>query len=98
MTASVIFTTAARVELLDAQDWYEAQQSGLGSRFRGEVESVVQRLLDNPLQFPVVFHDIHRARLRKFPYALFFRVETDALVVIACFHGSRDPQQWQRRT
>jgi hypothetical protein len=40
---------------------------------------------------------VHRARLRKFPYSLFFRVEISALVVIACFHGSRDPQRWERR-
>jgi hypothetical protein len=40
---------------------------------------------------------VHRARLRNFPYGLFFRVEISALVVFACFHGSRDPQRWERR-
>lgn len=59
---------------------------------------VVNRMTENPYQFPVVLQDVHRARLRKFPYSLFFRVETQFLVVIACFHGSRDPQRWQERT
>jgi plasmid stabilization system protein ParE len=40
---------------------------------------------------------VRRARATKFPYALFFLVEADALLVIACFHGSRDPRQWQKR-
>lgn len=48
------------------------------------------------MQFPVVFKNVRRARLRKFPYALFFRIMPDALFVIACFHGSRGPNQWQR--
>jgi plasmid stabilization system protein ParE len=93
----VIFTPPARAELLDAQDWYEARHPGLGMRFREEVEAAVLRLRENPHQFPIVFRDVHRARLRKFPYGLFFRVEISALVVIACFHGSRDPQRWERR-
>ena len=93
----VIFTPPARAELLDAQDWYEARQPGLGMRFREEVEATVLRLQENPHQFPTVFRDVHRARLRKFPYGLFFRVEIGTLVVIACFHGSRDPQRWERR-
>jgi plasmid stabilization system protein ParE len=93
----VIFTPSARAELVDAQDWYEAKNRGLGTRFREEVETTVLRLQENPHQFPVVFRDVHRARLRKFPYGLFFRVEMIAIEVIACFHGSRDPQRWERR-
>ena len=30
----VRFTEAARAELIDAQDWYEAEAPGLGRRFR----------------------------------------------------------------
>jgi toxin ParE1/3/4 len=93
----VIVTPAARAELLEAQDWYEARHRGLGDRFLEEVEATVLRLRENAHQFPAVFRDVHRARLRRFPYALFFRAEANAIVVIACFHGSRDPQRWERR-
>ena len=34
--------------------------------------------------------------VRRFPYALFFVVEQQTLFVIACFHVSHDPSQWQR--
>jgi plasmid stabilization system protein ParE len=93
----VNFTPPARVELIAAQDWYEAKLPGLGTRFREEVGETVLRMRENPYQFPIVLRDVHRARLRKFPYGLFFRIEISALVVIACFHGSRDPQRWERR-
>jgi plasmid stabilization system protein ParE len=81
----VLFTEAAGAELIDAQDWYEAQAPGLGRRFRAEIDSVVQRMADNPRQFPVVFKTLRRARAKKFPYALFFLIEPDALSVVACF-------------
>ena len=49
------FTEAARAELIDAKDWYEAEAPGLGRRFRTEIDSVVRRMADNPRQFPTVF-------------------------------------------
>ena len=95
---SVLFSQAARTELLAAQAWYEREAPGLGRRFRNEVDAVVERLTDNPQHFPVVFKNVRRARTRRFPYALFFVIQTDVLFVIACFHSSRNPTRWQRRT
>ena len=53
---------------------------------------------DNPRRFPTVFKNVRRALVRRFPYSLFFVVEDAALIVIACFHASRDPSHWQKRT
>jgi plasmid stabilization system protein ParE len=94
----VIFTQRARAELIEAQDWYEKELPGLGRGFRAAVDAVVQRMSATPLQFPVVHKNVRRALLRRFPYALMFVIEADeTLTVIACFHGSRDPEHWQKR-
>jgi plasmid stabilization system protein ParE len=94
----VIFTWPARAELIHAQDWYENEVPGLGRRFRAAVDAVVTRISANPRQFPIVYKNIRRALLRRFPYALMFVIEADgSLTVIACFHGSRDPARWQKR-
>jgi plasmid stabilization system protein ParE len=92
----VRLTEAARAELIDAQDWYEAEVPGLGDRFRAGIDTVIGRMADNPRQFPTVFKTLRRARTKKFPYALFFLVEPDGLLVVACFHSSRDPRHWQK--
>ncbi|MFZ0305414.1 MAG: type II toxin-antitoxin system RelE/ParE family toxin [Terracidiphilus sp.] len=95
---TIIFTQAARQELIDAQDWYERESPGLGRHFRLAIESAVDRISANPDQFPIVHKNIRRALLRRFPYALMFVAESDdGITVIACFHGSRDPARWQRR-
>ncbi len=44
----VIFTPAARSELLEAQDWYEAQQLRLGTQFREQLQATVVRMAENP--------------------------------------------------
>ena len=94
---SVNFTKAARAELIAAQDWYEGEATGLGRRFRQAIDALIERMSDNSRQFPTVFKNVRRALLRRFPYALFFVVEDDTVIVIACFHASRDPSHWQKR-
>jgi plasmid stabilization system protein ParE len=95
---SVVFSPAARAELIEARDWYAARNEELADRFIAEIENLVARIAARPRQFPVVHGDVPRARFRRFPYALFFRIVGGTLQVIACFHGKRDPRQWQRRT
>jgi len=44
------------------------------------------------LRFPVVYKkNRRRAGIRQFPYGIFFVVEDDRVVVIACFHGKHGP-------
>lgn len=93
----VVFTQAARLELIEAQDWYENEAAGWGRRFREAMNALTGRMSANPRQFPIVFKNVRRALLCRFPYPLFFVVDGDTLLIIACFHASRDPAQWQRR-
>jgi plasmid stabilization system protein ParE len=95
---TVVFTQAARAELIEAQDWYEGEAAGFGRHFREAIDALTERMSTDPQQFPIVFRNARRALLRRFPYALFFAVEGNTLFVIACFHASRDPLQWQKRT
>jgi hypothetical protein len=48
---TVIFTQAARAELIDAQDWYEHEAAGLGRHFREAVDVLTERLNTNSQQF-----------------------------------------------
>ena len=92
----VRFTQTARAELIEAQDWYEDEAAGLGRRFREAIDALTERMSTNPRKFPVVYKNLRRDLLRRFPYSLFFVVDDDTLLVIACFHASRDPSHWQK--
>jgi hypothetical protein len=48
---SVIFTQAARAELIEAQDWYDREATGLGRRFRQAIDTLVERMIA-PGSFP----------------------------------------------
>jgi hypothetical protein len=36
MTRKIVFMPAARLEVIEAQDWYEKEKAGLGAEFRAE--------------------------------------------------------------
>lgn len=97
MTLPVVFTEAAREDVLHAFDWYEARQPGLGQSFVAELDAVIARIGDAPHQFPLVQGPIRRGLLRRFPYAIFFRLTPAAAQMIACLHTARNPSTWQGR-
>lgn len=72
MTLPVFVTVAARAEIIAARDWYEVRQRGLALRFDAELDAVIDRISENPLQFPLVRKEARRAMLRRFPYGVFF--------------------------
>lgn len=84
--------------MIEAQDWNESQVSGLGRRFRNAVDELVERMSAHPRQFPVVYKNIRRLLLHRLPYSLCFVIDGETLLVIACFHASRNPERWQNRT
>jgi plasmid stabilization system protein ParE len=97
VTLSIFFLPDAEADLLEAQAWYDGRAFGLGSRFFDAVESTLMRMVGAPQQFPTVHGDIHRALVRRFPYALYFRIEQDGVYVLACTHTSRALERWRGR-
>jgi len=97
MSLRVIFRAAARIEFEEATTWYDKERHGLGEEFLREIDEVIFRVAEKPERFPLIFSDVRKAVAKRFPYAIFFRVRGVSLVILAVFHGRRDPTIWRRR-
>jgi plasmid stabilization system protein ParE len=64
----------------------------MGRDFLNELERVERFIRMNPLLYPRVEQEIHRANLRRFPYSLFYVVDGGTVFVLSCFHQHRDPK------
>jgi plasmid stabilization system protein ParE len=93
----VVWIPEANEGLLEARAWYDNIRSELGERFALSVEATVETIAEYPMQFPVVHRSRRRAGVWRFPYGIFFEVQEHRIVVIACFHGRRNPRRWQTR-
>ena len=50
-----------------------------------------------PEMYAAAFRGVRPAKLRRFPYVVYYRVLADRIEVLAVLHGSRDPRIWQGR-
>lgn len=83
------YTASALADIEAAYNWYEDQKEGLGDRFITEVRETAARIDVNPMGFEKRIKEARKANLRKFPYALWFLIKEESLV-IACLHAKRD--------
>ena len=57
-------------------DYYEGQAQGLGEQFLSAVNAAFDALARYPEMFSRVHGDVRRALVTRFPYAVFYRVES----------------------
>lgn len=88
----------ADIDIEAAFRWYENEQTGLGLEFLDELRAAYDRIVDGPFKYLQLRSYMRRALLKRFPYAVYFVVEDEIIVVLAVLHTSRDPAEWQRRS
>ncbi|MEZ2230493.1 MULTISPECIES: type II toxin-antitoxin system RelE/ParE family toxin [unclassified Microcoleus] len=98
MNYALVFRPEVREELDEAYNWYESQQVGLGDDFLDSVDETLNRICQMPESYPVVYRDVRRSVVRRFPYAVYYRIVSSRVIVTAIFHSRRDPKAWQVRT
>jgi plasmid stabilization system protein ParE len=97
VTWKLIVGPEAESEIAAAQDWYDGRIPGLGAEFVAALSRVIATIAENPFQYQIVWKNYRRAVLRRFPYLVIHVVSGDAVRVVACIHGQRDPEVWQER-
>ncbi len=97
MAYSLSLRPRALAELRSARDRYA--HVGHAKLFAEEVDTVLEAIRAMPARFPIVHANVHRALLRTYPFAVFFRIRPTAahVVVLAVFPQRGDPSGWPAR-
>ena len=94
MSSLVRFKPSADRDVESAFVWYEERRTGLGDEFLEEVDAAVTRIAANSRAHQIVRGRIRRAVVHRFPYLIFYVIDPEEIVVLACMHASRDPESW----
>ena len=97
MTYTFTVRPEAEADLAEAKRWYDERREGLGADFVLCVEEALEKVRRNPEIHPVVYRDVRRAIVRRFPYGVFCRIVGAKIIVLGVFHGRRNPRSWQSR-
>jgi plasmid stabilization system protein ParE len=90
----VIIRPGAEADLREARDWYEIRRPGLGDDLLNEIKLAVDRLAENPGCRPVYYNDFRRLMIHRFPFKLFYRLETGRVIVFRILHSKRDHRRF----
>ncbi len=94
---TVGFHPAADEEFRAAASYYESRVPGLGEEFIAEVERTCTLLEEYPDLGPGLDPLHRRHSLRRFPFALIYRIDGSELRIVAVAHESRRPGYWRSR-
>ena len=94
---SLLISDEANADILDGYLWYELAREGLGKDFELCLDAEINRLLRNPRQYQIQYKKMRVAYIERFPYGIHFLLEKKLIKVIAVFHTSRDPEDWEGR-
>lgn len=97
MTRRFVLRARAESDLRLAFQWYESQRAGLGRQFLDAVRERLESVRSYPEANPVVYRDVRRAVVSRFPYLIFYIVRPTQIVVLAILHHARNPASWPRR-
>lgn len=89
---TIRLTRLAAEDLETAHAHYDSVDPDLGRRFVADLDLVMERLQTFPHGAAPVegFPGLRRARMRQFPYGVFYRPGTDDLVIVRVLHTRQD--------
>jgi toxin ParE1/3/4 len=98
MKYHIAASSGAKLDIRSTVLWYERIDPNLALRFLLETDATVDRVRQNPYRFPVIKGAVRRARLKRFPYRIYYSVDNDEISIIAVRHQRRDDSVWVDRT
>src|SRR4051794_37296264 len=92
MIERVVVRPAAKSDIREARKWYRKISPDLSDDFVVAVDEALELAQTHPLAFHQVYRTFRRVLLRRFPYALFYHLGDDRIIVVAILHQARDSQ------
>jgi plasmid stabilization system protein ParE len=97
MAAKLAILSAAERDVDEAYGWYELRGPGVGEDFLRAVDARIEGILRNPTLCEVVYKDYRRAIVRRYPYVILYKYETETVTIYAVPHTSQHARKWKRR-
>jgi toxin ParE1/3/4 len=91
------FHRPAEYELNEAAQYYDLEEPGLGAAFLEEVDRCLQSIQAAPEAGAILRGTVRRRLLRRFPYALLYKIKPNGIRILAVMNLRRRPTYWVGR-
>jgi hypothetical protein len=88
------FHRLAEHELNEAAQYYDLEEPGLGAALLDEVDRCLRCIQAHPEAGAILRGDVRRRLLRRFPYALLYKIKSNGVRILAAVNLKRRPIYW----
>ncbi len=94
MGSKLVIEPAAQDEIIDAIEWYEFKQVGLGTDFLNYLDGYFQTLENGKASFEIKRKPVFRELpLKRFPFVIIYEEFKNQIIVYSVFNTSQDPNK-----
>jgi len=96
---NILILAEAEIDIENAFVWYELNQIGLGKKFFESVNKSIHFIAGRPFICSEIFKNIRRFVIKKFPYGIYYRVNSESkeVQIIAIIHFKRSIRVLKKR-
>ena len=94
----ISFHELAERELIDAAEYYEREQPGLGAAFIADVRRCTDAIVEHPEAGAIIRGRVRRRLCRRFRYGVLYSIRQDGVRVLAVMNLRRRPAYWIGRS
>ena len=94
----VSFHELAERELIDAAEYYDREQPGLGAAFLADVQRCTDAIADHPEAGAALRGRVRRRLCRRFRYGVLYSIRQDSVRILAVMNLRRRPGYWVGRS
>ena len=92
----LIVRRRAEHDMAEAGLWYESRRPGTALHFLRCIDAAIALITRHPEAGSLQFASFRRVLVSRYPFGLFYTIESDMIVVHAIYHSSRDPREIRR--
>jgi plasmid stabilization system protein ParE len=93
----IVWHEEAQSEADAAAEFYQQKQSGLEKCFLDNLEDAISKITRRPYLYRQIEANIRKCKLSHFPYTVIYRIQADAIQIIAVMHLRQEPGYWKYR-
>lgn len=94
---NIYYHRLARRDYDQSADYFANESDRTLARFSAAVTRILGSICKQPNFYPLSAGEVREARVPKFRFVIYYRILNDGVYVLAIFHTSRDPAEWQSR-
>lgn len=93
----LVFLLSADLDIQQAYEYYENYQEGRGDIFMRHLDTAFTHLRMFPLIAPIFHAGYRRLLVPRYPYGIFYFIESSRVIVVAVKHFQQDLEALRRQ-